>query len=86
MRKRDRDIANSVIDPDDVKPELDDAWFEEADAYQGAKLVRRGRPKSDNPKLPVTIRLDRDIVDWFKRDGDGWQTRMNEELRKVAGI
>ena len=86
MREKDRDIENSAIDPDDVKPELDDNWFEEADAFQGAKLVRRGRPKSDNPKLPVTIRLDRDLVDWFKQAGDGWQTRMNNELRKVAGI
>jgi len=69
-----------------VKPELDDAWFKEADAFVGAKLVRRGRPKSDNPKQPVSLRLDREVIDWFKRGGEGWQTRINEELRKVAGI
>lgn len=86
MRKRDKDITKRVTDPDDVKPELDDAWFEEADAFQGDKLVRRGRPKSDNPKQPVTIRLDRDLVEWFKQSGDGWQTRINNELRRVAGI
>ncbi|WP_227698505.1 BrnA antitoxin family protein [Sphingomonas hengshuiensis] len=75
-----------MTDPDDVKPELDDAWFEEADAFQGRKLVRRGRPKSDSPKQPVTIRLDRDLVEWFKQSGDGWQTRINNALRRVAGI
>ncbi len=69
-----------------VRPELDDAWFEEADAFVGGKLVRRGRPKSDNPKQPVSLRLDREVIDWFKRGGDGWQTRINEELRKAAGI
>ncbi|TCQ01434.1 BrnA antitoxin of type II toxin-antitoxin system [Sphingomonas sp. PP-F2F-A104-K0414] len=86
MRKRDVNITNDVTEADDVRPVLNDDWFEEADAYQGAKLVRRGRPKSDNPKQPVTLRLDRDLVDWFKSTGDGWQTRMNEQLRKAAGI
>ena len=86
MTKKDRNITKSANDLDDVKPELDDEWFAEADAYVGSKLIRRGRPKSDNPKQPVSLRLDRDLVEWFKRGGDGWQTRMNDELRKVAGI
>jgi uncharacterized protein (DUF4415 family) len=86
MRNRDENITNSVTEADDERPELNGAWFEEADAYQGAKPVRLGRPKSDNPKQPVTLRLDRDLVDWFKRGGDGWQPRINEQLRKVAGI
>jgi len=86
MTKNDRDIISSVTDMDDVKPMLDDEWFEAADAFQGDTLVRRGRPKSDNPKQPVTIRLDRDLVEWFRQSGDGWQTRINAELRKVAGI
>jgi len=86
MGKKDLDIARNVIDRDDVKPELDDDWFQEASAYKGSKLVRRGRPKADAPKMPVSIRLDRDVVEWFKRDGDGWQTRINHELRKAAGL
>jgi uncharacterized protein (DUF4415 family) len=86
MTEKDRNISKRATDPDDVKPELDDAWFEEADAFVGTKLVRRGRPKSENPKQPVSLRLDREVIDWFKRSGDGWQTRINDELRKVAGI
>lgn len=86
MTKSDRNITKSAIDPDEARPVLDDDWFAEADAFQGSKLVRRGRPKSENPKQPVTIRLDRDLVEWFKQSGDGWQTRINTELRKVAGI
>jgi uncharacterized protein (DUF4415 family) len=70
----------------DEKPELDDAWFEEADAYVGAKLVRRGRPRAENPKVAVSLRVDADVLDWFKQSGPGWQTRMNEHLRKVAGL
>lgn len=86
MTEKDTNISKRATDPDDVKPELDDAWFEEADAFVGARLVRRGRPKSDNPKQPVSLRLDREVIDWFKRGGEGWQTRINEELRKIAGV
>lgn len=32
-------------------------------------------------KVPVTIRLDADIVARFKTTGPGWQTKMNEALR-----
>ena len=33
------------------------------------------------PKATVTIRLDRDVLDWFKKQGRGYQTRMNTILR-----
>ena len=79
-------MSSHVSTIDEARPELGDDWFEEADAYVGTTLVRRGRPRSANPKQPVSLRLDRDVIEWFKRDGEGWQTRINNELRKVAGI
>lgn len=33
------------------------------------------------PKTSVTIRLDSDMVEWFKAQGKGWQTKMNWALR-----
>lgn len=54
-----------------------------------AEAMRRnigGRPKSDDPKIPVSLRLDRAVVEKFKKDGPGWQSRMNEALRKAAGL
>jgi uncharacterized protein (DUF4415 family) len=60
---------------------LDKEWFESADLYQGDKLVRRGRPAGSGNKLPVTIRLDKEIIEQFKETGTGWQTRMNNALR-----
>lgn len=45
----------------------------------------RGRPKLARPKVPVTLRLDADVVERFKADGAGWQSRMNEALKKAAG-
>jgi len=43
-----------------------------------------GRPKAVNPKQTVTIRLDSDIVAAFKKDGPGWQTRINKALRRLV--
>jgi uncharacterized protein (DUF4415 family) len=47
---------------------------------------KRGRPKLANAKRPVLLRLDPDVVERFKADGAGWQTRMNDALRKAAGL
>ena len=40
----------------------------------------RGRQKHPT-KLPITIRLDADVVDYFHETGHGWQTRLKETLR-----
>ncbi|PTQ64113.1 BrnA antitoxin family protein [Celeribacter persicus] len=45
-----------------------------------------GRPKSDKPKVAVSLRLDQEIVARFKASGPGWQTRMNDALRDAAGL
>ena len=34
-------------------------------------------------KRPVTLRLDADVLAWFKVDGRGYQTRINKALRKL---
>lgn len=34
-------------------------------------------------KKPVTLRLDADVLAWFKRQGRGYQTRINQALRKL---
>jgi uncharacterized protein (DUF4415 family) len=34
----------------------------------------------------VTLRLDADLIDRFRATGKGWQSRINEALRKAAGI
>jgi uncharacterized protein (DUF4415 family) len=52
-----------------------------------ATLTKRppGRPKVAEPKIPVTIRLDRRVVEPFKAQGPGWQTRMNDALLQLVG-
>jgi uncharacterized protein (DUF4415 family) len=56
----------------------------EVSAEQFGKMKRlgtRGRPRSDSPKIQLTVRYDAEVVEGFKATGDGWQTRMNDVLR-----
>ncbi|GLU29351.1 BrnA antitoxin family protein [Brucella sp. NBRC 12950] len=46
----------------------------------------RGRPKVDNPKEAVTLRLDPDVVAKFKANGKNWRANMNDALRKAVGL
>src|SRR5438105_15836821 len=67
-------------DPDDAPDLTESPWREMMDAA----IVRRGRPPLENPKVSTTIRLDADVLEAFKADGPGWQSRINEVLRKAA--
>ncbi len=78
-------IESEWVDPDDA-PRLTREWFERADLYHGDKMVRRGRPKSARPKEAVNLRLDADVLKYVRNTGPGWQSRINEALRKVAGL
>ena len=56
------------IDTSDT-PELDDNFFQNAELRVPIKK-------------PVTLRLDADVLEWFKAGGKGYQTRINQLLRK----
>lgn len=71
-------------DPDDA-PELTDEWFDKADLMIGDRIIRRGRPPG-SAKTPVSLRLDTDLLAHFRASGPGWQSRMNDALRKAAGL
>ena len=77
-----------VLGPRDYEeiPELTDEWFKNATWHINGKPIPRGRPKSANPKQHVNMRLDPDVLDYFKAGGPGWQSRINAALRKVAKL
>ncbi|MCK0714922.1 BrnA antitoxin family protein [Chromohalobacter sarecensis] len=81
MNANRKDTGTDWIDPDDA-PELDDTFFETADEYRGDTLVKRGRPKANKVKQRVTMRLDPEVVESFKADGPGWQSRINQALKE----
>ena len=69
--KRLKEIANipdDAIDTSDI-PELDDSFWEKA---------KMTKPIT---KQSISIRLDSDILDWFKSQGKGYQTFINSVLR-----
>lgn len=77
---------NTWVDPDEA-PELTEEWFRTAALYRHGKLIRRGgRPKSEAPKQAVNIRLDADLVAHYRATGPGWQSRINDALRKAARL
>ena len=43
-------------------------------------IVRRGLPVEKN-KAQVTLRIDNDVLEWFKSQGRGYQTQINRLLR-----
>lgn len=48
-------------------------------------------PAPSSPVLPsakeaVSLRIDRDVLAKFQEDGPGWQDRINQALRKAAGL
>jgi len=45
--------------------------------------VRRGRPPKADRKQSTTLRLDPDLLAHFRKTGPGWQTRINETLRRA---
>ena len=90
--------ANKNISPpdwdDDDLPEWTAEEWDRAEFSIGDRIIRpaqgtltrRGRPKLDNPKRQVTIRLDDAVIEGFRAQGAGWQSRVNAELRKALGI
>lgn len=85
MAKSSAATKTEWIDPDDA-PELTDEWFDKADFMIGDQIIRPGRPKGSGAKQPVSLRLDKDVLAHFRATGPGWQSRMNEALRKAAGL
>lgn len=80
---------------DDDNPEWTEADFARAKKYPpGTRLkdiveeiVRsRGRPKLDKPKEAIKLRLDADVLEAYRKTGDGWQTRINADLRKARKL
>jgi uncharacterized protein (DUF4415 family) len=75
-------------DPDN--PELMDEDFARMQPHHEveAELARRslrGPQKAPTKKL-ISLRLDREVIERFRALGPGWQARINEVLRKAAGL
>ena len=89
-RKKDRPVIF-----DDDNPEWTAEDFARAKKYPPGTTLKdvvddivrsRGRPKLEAPKEAVSLRLDADVVEAYRKTGDGWQTRINADLRKARKL
>ena len=69
------------FDIDDAPDLTKDGWPEKF----AKAAVRRGRPPVARPKVSTTIRLSQEVIDHFRADGPGWQTRIDAALRQWIG-
>lgn len=67
----DEGIERAIAADPDAAPILDEAWFRNAVLETPAKIA-------------TSIRVDGDVMAWFRSQGRGWQTRMNAVLRTYA--
>jgi uncharacterized protein (DUF4415 family) len=65
----DRQIVEAIENDPDAAPALEEAWFENAELVMPIAKDR------------ITMRLDQDVLSWFKKQGRGYQTRINAVLR-----
>jgi len=66
----DEDIAAQIAGDPDVAPELNDDWFARAEV----KAPRE-------TKVAISLRVDPDVLGWFKATGGQYQSHMNQVLR-----
>ncbi len=64
-------MSDSDIDMTEI-PEVTPEMFAKAVIRRGLKLIT---------KRQLTLRLDSDVIEWFRAQGSGYQTRMNALLR-----
>ena len=71
-------MKKPLIDKNGEAHELGSNFFNKA---------RRGRPPlpENRQKQRVTLHLDPDLLEYFKRGGKGWQTRINAALQEYKG-
>ncbi|HLW93621.1 MAG TPA: BrnA antitoxin family protein [Roseiarcus sp.] len=91
MAKKKSDAATRLDDenPEWTRDEIKRALpaLDAIDAVFGPKAAdslrrRRGRPAKPDRKINQTLRLDADVLDAYRQEGKGWQTRINQVLRE----
>jgi uncharacterized protein (DUF4415 family) len=87
-----RKSARTWSDPDDA-PDWTDEQIARAEIAHGDKIVRpatgtltrpRGRPKTENPKINISLRVEPAVLERYRSLGPGWQARAHDALKAGA--
>ena len=73
-------VGAHVIQPAEYEdvPELTEADFARGEVRRG------GRPRLESPQQQLTLRLDQDVIAAFRATGEGWQSLINQALRRAV--
>jgi uncharacterized protein (DUF4415 family) len=82
------DLRGGQMADDRIRRPMDsrqaaEAAFKKATTKPLEPVARQ--PSIPNAKELVSLRIDRDVLEYFQESGPGWQDRINEALKKVAG-
>ncbi len=71
----DEEIEKAIDEDPDTAPRLDAEWF------KNAVWRNYSHERDDEDKERITIRLDKDVLEFFRKKGKGYQSRINNVLR-----
>jgi uncharacterized protein (DUF4415 family) len=77
--KEDAVITKAALSDPDSLPLTDKEWEE----VKHRAIRGRGRPLGSGTKEQITLRIDKDTLDFYKSKGEGWQTFINQILSEV---
>lgn len=85
-------VPDNEVDDALAEGEAAGWWTKIPETPPAYKLPEKGQTTDDGSAADgetteaVNLRLDRDVIDAFKAQGEGWQSRINDALRKAAGL
>jgi uncharacterized protein (DUF4415 family) len=77
--KEDIAITRAALSDPDSPPLTDKEWNE----IKHRAIRGRGRPLGSGTKEQITLRIDKETLDFYKSKGEGWQTFINQILGEV---
>ena len=85
--KRGVDTLHESQSPPTVGDDWSDAFVTRSvEELRHQVATRRARGPAVKPKkVSVTVRFSPEVLDYFRGTGDGWQTRMDEALKRYVG-
>lgn len=77
--EEDAAITKAALSDPDNPPIMEEEW----NTIKHRVVRGRGRPAGSGIKEQVTLRIDKDVLDFYKSKGEGWQTFINQVLGEV---